>query len=440
MNLEKTFSCDVLVAGAGAGGICAALQAARQGARVLLVEKAGQIGGTGVHSPVSLVCKFHGTDHRPINIGIHSELYPEIYPFSTRDHRPTAKRLTYDEKILLERYQKLLAAEVNLTVQTGAAVKSVTREDRRLTSVTLSNGKVVEAECFIDATADGNLAALADCFFLKGRDQDGALQSATLTFAMENIDKSKLRKPEFLTRAGADSLWKELTELYREAKEKGETQNPKSGVVAFPYPDGERLLFNSNEVIGIDPTVPGSVEEARQKALEMVDELVAILRRHPAFAKAEVCFVSPKMGVREGRRIIGEYVLNENDCLGEARFPDMVAACAYEIDIHDPEGGETRMVDIPGSGYYHIPYRSIIARDADNLLLGSRCISGTHEAHSSYRVMSGVTAIGQAAGCAAALASQLKKPNVREVKPEWIRHELRRSAQFVEGPCEAPST
>ena len=247
--MEKISSFDVLVAGAGAGGICAALQAARDGAKVLLLEKAEQIGGTGVHSPVSLVCKFHGTDHRPINLGIHSELYPEIYPFSTRDHRPTAKRLTYDEKILLQRYEKLLAAEKNLTVLTGQAVESITKEGRKLTSAVLSNGQTIEASCFIDATADGNLAALADCFFLKGREEDGALQSATLTFAMENIDKSQLKVPEFLTRGGADSLWKELTELYREAKAKGETKNPKSGVVAFPYPDGERLLFNSNEVI-----------------------------------------------------------------------------------------------------------------------------------------------------------------------------------------------
>jgi hypothetical protein len=95
------------------------------------------------------------------------------------------------------------------------------------------------------------------------------------------------------------------------------------------------------------------------------------------------------------------------------------------------------MVWIPGSGYYHIPYRSLIAKDLDNLLLGSRCISGTHEAHSSYRVMSCVTGIGQAAGTAAALATEFKEGEVRYVPAAWVRHELRKQVQFVEGDIEA---
>lgn len=435
MNEVETF--DVLVAGAGVGGVCAALAAARSGARTLLLEKAPQIGGTGVHSPVSLVCKFHGRDHRPINLGIHRELFAEAYPYSTWDFRPTAPRLTYDEKVLARRYAALIAAEPRLTLRCGEGVVRVARQGARLQAVETDSGAVMAAKVFVDATANGNLSDLAACRSMKGREGDGALQSATLVFGMSGIRKELLKVPEFSTRGGLSSLWCEMTALYRAAKAAGRTRNPKSSVVAFPYPDGERLLFNANEVVGVDPTVPGAEAAAMVVGQQYVDELVAILRDHPAFAGAQVDFVARKMGIREGRRILGDYVLTEEDCLGEARFADMVAACAYEIDIHDPEGGETRMVNIPGSGYYHIPLRSLIAADAENLLLGSRCISGTHEAHSSYRVMSGVTAIGQAAGTAAALAARAGG-DVRAVDSAWVRYVLREQVQFVEGDVGCP--
>ena len=437
VSKQTTSTPDVIVVGAGAGGICAALAAARSGAKTLLIEKANSVGGTGVHSPVSLVCKFHGTDHRPINMGIHRELFPDAYQYSTRDKRASAPRLTYDEKLLATRYQKLLEGESNLSVMTGVGVSAVITQDRRITSITLENGQSLSAKTYVDGTADGNLAAVARCRSHKGRASDGALQSATLVFGVSKIDTSKLNVSEFSTRHGLSSLWRELSERYCAAKAEGRTDNPKKSVVCFPYPDGERLLFNANEVLGVDPTVAGSVEKAIATGRRYVNELFAIIREHPAFEDAQIDFIADKLGVREGRRVVGDYCLTEADCLGEARFDDMVAACAYELDIHDPDGGDTRMVDIPGSGYYHIPYRCLVAADLDNLLLGSRCISGTHEAHSSYRVISGVSAIGQAAGTAAALAARAQG-DVRCVSPKWIRYLLREQIQFVEGTIETP--
>jgi hypothetical protein len=148
--------------------------------------------------------------------------------------------------------------------------------------------------------------------------------------------------------------------------------------------------------------------------------------------------IAPTLGVREGRRIIGDYILTQEDCLSEARFDDMVAACCYFIDIHDPDGAGTVMRPIPGSGYYHIPFRCLCAKGWENLLLGSRCISGTHEAHSSYRVMAPVTAIGQACGVAAALAVRMQKENVRDVDAACIRYVLKQQNQFVEGSVTEP--
>lgn len=135
---------------------------------------------------------------------------------------------------------------------------------------------------------------------------------------------------------------------------------------------------------------------------------------------------------------MGDHVLTEEECLGEARFDDMVAACGSSIDIHNPDGEGTEMKHIPGSGYFHIPYRSLIPRDLDNLLLSSRCLSGTHEAHSAYRVMCVISCIGQAAGIAAALAASHGEGQVRKVDPAWIHHFLNRAGAFVEGECTPP--
>lgn len=434
---DKTY--DVIVVGAGAGGVCAAVSAARTGARTALVEKRTEIGGTGVHSPVSLICTFHGRDHRPINMGLHQELFPHAYAQSTMDKRPSAKWLTYDEKVLKDRYRELVAAESLLDLYTGSGVSEVETEGRLIRRITLENGTTMSAAFFVDSTADGNLAAFAGCGFDKGREADGAMQSATLTFTVGNIDTSQLGYPDFVTKRYCKALWADLTRLLRDAQDRGLTSNPKPGVVMFPYPDGKRLLFNSNEIIDVDPTVPGSVEEAYQTGRKYVDEMMPIIRQHPAFRNAELEYVAPSLGIREGRRIHGDYTLTEKDCLGEARFDDMVTACAYAIDIHDPSGKSTRMVGIPNSGYYHIPYRSLVTRDMDNLLIGSRCISGTHEAHSSYRVISCVTGIGQAAGTAAAMAAHDGHRNVRDVRMAELRYVLRvHHAQYVEGSIERP--
>ena len=141
--------------------------------------------------------------------------------------------------------------------------------------------------------------------------------------------------------------------------------------------------------------------------------------------------------MREGRRIIGDYILTGDDCVNEARYDDMVTACAYALDIHNPKGAGTHFSHIGGSGYYHIPYRCLRAKGFANLLLGSRCISGTHEAHASYRVMAPIAAIGQAAGVAAGLAVKLQATDVRDVNAAQIRKVLKESGQFVEGPCDA---
>jgi len=427
---------QVVVVGGGVGGVSAALGAARSGADTLLLEKSSRVGGTGVHSPVGLVCTYCDANGRPINRGVHQEYVPYIY-------RPGGPRYcqTYDERELLQRYETLLSAEARITVRTGTPVMGVRTNQGRLTAVTTPEGEV-EAKVFIDATAEGHLAASAGAPYEKGRPEDGRMQPATLTFRVHDVDFSAFgvdtRDPEWLSWKGIKVIWKDLQPYFEGLKHNDGTTNPRDSILCFPDRFGTTLLFNQTCIRGVDPTSEDSIANAKREGEKQVREFWDAVGNHPAFRNSGPIVLSNRLGVREGRRILGDYQLTADDCLSEARFEDMVAACGYFVDVHDPDTGHAELVPIPGSGYYHIPYRCLIPRTLDNLLLGSRCISGTHEAHGSYRVMSSVSAIGQAAGVAAALSSLHNGGNIRGVRPEWIRHHLHQQNQFTEGPRTPP--
>lgn len=433
-------SYDVVIVGAGAGGICAALAAARLRRRVLLVEAMREIGGTGVHAAVSLICKFRAANGKVVNNGIHRELFPQAYPTGRGLFGADELVPTYDEQALKQTYEDLLRREPHLEVWTDHQLVQVEVVDGRIVRLKLERSDHTQIEVtgnvFLDATADGNLSALAGADYELGRDSDGKLQSATVTFKMSGFQPALLENPDVRSWAGIHALRKELTVYYRQLKEQGGTDNPRPSVLCFPYPDGKALLFNATAVVDVDPTDATSVQRGMQQGMRQVDELVSAIKRHPAFAQARLDFIAPKLGIREGRRIVGDYMLTAEDCLHARQFSDMVAACAYSLDIHDPLGGASRLTPIADPGYYHIPYRCLIAKGYRNLLLASRCISGTHEAHSSYRVISGITAIGEAAGTAAALAAWHQTDDVRKIRASQIRYVLQSSGQFVEGELE----
>lgn len=428
---------EVLVAGAGIGGICAAVAAARAGATVLLVEAAPEIGGTGVHSPVALICGFTDKSGRHINEGLHREFFPHAYQVAPGEES------SYDERDLRERYRRAIAGEPRLAVWTGARVEAVETAGGVMTGVRLAgrHPALVRARYFVDGTADGNLSFLAGAEWKRGRESDGAMQPATLTFVIEGVDVSKFQPPVPADRPLFGRPWGvvagEMSRLYRRMKDAGGTSNPRDNVLFFQYPDDpSRFLMNATRIPGVDPGDPASVERGLAEGRKQIGELWGALRGHPAFAKARIAAISPKLGVREGRRITGDYILTMEDCLGEARFDDMVAASSAPVDVHSPDGAGGLYEGIPGSGYYHIPYRCLRAKGFANLLMGSRCLSGTCEAHGSYRVMSALSAIGQAAGVAAALAAVEGKSDCREISAARVRRELLRQGQFVEGSVE----
>jgi choline dehydrogenase-like flavoprotein len=427
---------DVAIVGGGVGGVSAALGAARTGARTVLIERQERVGGTGVNSPVGLICTFCDAAGNPINRGVYEDYVPYIY-------KPDAHRYcqTYDEHELLKRYEALLAAESNLTVMTSTPFTGVELDGTRIKHLETPNGNIT-ADLFIDSTAEGHLAAACGAPFEIGRADDQRVQPATLTFRVDGVDFSQFgldtTDPTWRSWPKIEDMWQQMKPLYQALKQSSGTSNPREEVLCFPDHTGTSLLFNQTCIRDVDPTSPESIEEAYQEGLKQVKEFWSAVSKHPAFAKSSPIQISKQVGLREGRRIIGDHILTAEECLAEARFDDMVAACGYFVDVHDPETGLAELVSIPGSGYYHIPYRCLCAKPLDNLLLGSRCISGSHEAHGSYRVMSSVSAIGQAAGVAAALAAQHCDGDMRKVNPAWIRYFLKEQNQFVEGEVTPP--
>jgi hypothetical protein len=177
---------------------------------------------------------------------------------------------------------------------------------------------------------------------------------------------------------------------------------------------------NMTRVAGIDPTDPWQMTAAEVDGRTQVEEYARFLReRVPGYEEAFLLQTSPRIGVRESRRLVGEYVLTREDVLGARDFPDGIARCGAPIEDHD-EGDATRWEYIPDGGTYAIPWRCLLPHEIDGLAVAGRCVSATHDAHASVRSMGQCMAMGQAAGTAAALAGT----DVRSLEPGRLRERL----------------
>jgi hypothetical protein len=186
------------------------------------------------------------------------------------------------------------------------------------------------------------------------------------------------------------------------------------------------VAINSTRVTGAIGTSVFDLTRAEWQSRRQMKAIVGFLRRYvPGFEAAYAVQSGVGIGVRETRRITGEYHLTADDVLAARQFDDVIARGAYPVDIHNPEGRGTVLERLPPGEAYHIPLRCLLPRGVDRLLVAGRCISGTHEAHSSYRVMPISMATGHAAGvCAALAAAAGRSPRaipIREVQAELLR-------------------
>ena len=410
---------DVAVIGGGFAGVAAALAAAREGAKVLIIDKSNALGGAAINS---LILPFM-PNFTKIN-GVHTELSQGIFKtiFEKLKERGATKSLSFEEEELKFILNDMVC-DAGIDLLFHAYIFKASREDGIIKSVTVATkcGELtIEADYFIDASGDAQLAYLANCPTKLGREPDNLCQPMTLCFRLGNVDVDKF----FANRAAMDAK-------HKESLEAGELINPRENILVFKTPVPNVLHFNTTRVIKKNPTDPVDVSEAEILARKQVREIYEFMKKHASgLENSFLMMTAAEIGVRESRMIVGDYVLTEDDCRSCTMFEDAIAACNYDIDIHNPEGTGTSHYYFPEGEYYTIPYRSLIPKGVSNMLVAGRCISSDHGAQASYRIMPTVCCIGEAAGTAIGIAVK-EKTDTRSVDIKKIQASLRENGAFL---------
>ncbi|WMT40860.1 FAD-dependent oxidoreductase [Paenibacillus sp. D2_2] len=326
--------------------------------------------------------------------------------------------------------------EAGVKLLLHSLVVEVQMSGKHLDGVAVWNkgGKMtIEARVFVDATGDADVAYLAGASFEQGNEA-GKVQPMTMKFRMKGVRLDEVT--EYMKRHPEEfyekSLISELGHLpltgvmgfYSKWRQAG-LPIPRDGVLFFTGPEPDEVLINVSRVSGLDPTKPEDLTAAEIEGHEQVQLLERFFRSDiQGFSGAYVSQTGAQIGVRETRRIVGEYVLNGVDVLSGRTFDDVIARSGYPIDIHNPQGSGVTANFIKDGGAYDIPYRSLVPVGVENILLAGRCISTTHEAQATTRLTSSCMALGQAAGIAAALASA-RNSDVRDIPVKELQRKLR---------------
>lgn len=404
VSLQKTIEIiakyDVIVAGAGPAGICAAVAASRMGSSVALVERYGVVGG-------NLSVGHVGPILGAVGKGTMREEIVRLLdvPFNDMIGEVGVAHDMEKAKIRLAQF----VDRPNITVYLQTAAAEVIKEGSRITGLILSGKeglRAITGAVIIDCTGDGDVSALAGAITEKGR-EDGLMQPCTLEFTIDNVDES--RAVVCIGDVDEVKLGDErfLDFCKRRAQEGALPGNLAAVRLHRTVYPGQRQV-NTTQANGIDATKTADIFRAETELRRQIDILMDFLRRNlPGYENCQLISSGATLGVRESRRVMGEYTLTEDDVVAGRTFDDVVVHKAeFIVDIHNPAGPGQAEDRIQYCVPYDIPYRCLVPLRVEGLLVAGRCISGTHKAHASYRIMTVCMALGQAAGTAAALCAQ----------------------------------
>jgi len=451
---------DVVVVGAGSAGCIAAIAAAREGASTALVEKHGFVGGTPVVVGISSLAPFHFGDQQVVT-GIPQELVDRLVEaggslghMKVQQEYGTGSYVCLFDREIYKHVLLEMLAEARVHLWLHSQFIGVEKSGKRISAIVISTPSGVErleAKAFIDCTGDALVATAFGCPVVVGRDVDGRVQPLTLMFEMANVDVYALW--EHITRNMDDIEWWSLITPRRPVPSEF---NPFFFVVQgfrkalAKHPQREHLgrntlllftglrkgvvSFNSTRVHVASPLSAKELSQAEVQGRQQAVILAEWLRKEfPGFDRAFLSWTGVAIGIRESRRIVGHYVLTADDICSGRTFPDSIAKGFFPIDIHDPlgKGGYTNGGSwVPLRATYDIPYRVLIPREVDNLLVAGRCISATHEALGSTRVAPCCMALGQAAGVAAALLA-INNYRSTDLPVSLLQDRLRQSGQTL---------
>lgn len=392
---------DVVVVGAGPAGVCAAIAAARNGAKTLLVERYGFLGGMW---SAGLIIPLFDYENKSYVV---TEIVDNI---KRKNGWGGFCNIAFDFEIMKQVLDELITdSGCELLLHTFFAGAFV--EDDTVKGIFVQNKSgrsLIRAKVVIDCTGDGDVAASAGVPFTIGRDSDNLCQPATCMFMLSGVD--------FVQQTPYH-----VHDLVVEASQKCGVPFPFSYKRPFvlPIPNSDRCVVMWSHIRGTVPMDAQGFSQTEMASRREIRQIVDYLQKYvPTFANAKLVAIAAQTGVRESRHIHGKYTLTCDDCVAGAKFEDAICNVSFSIDLHKPDTNEQDNIRVEEP--YQIPYRCLVPINREGLLVAGRCISGTYESSGSYRVTGNCMATGQAAGVAASLAVK-NNISVNLVNAEHIR-------------------
>ena len=439
---------DIVVAGGGTAGISAALSAARQGADVLLVEKNAYAGGTAASGLPFL--DFFNRDGKKIIAGQAEELMERLFKEKAAlGHVRTSGGHLNSITMIDPEWVKIIAEEMLLEsgckILYHSFVCDAELEGEELKSITVANKDgltKIKAKCFIDTTGDGDLSKFAGAKYFLGREEDGLCQAMSLLFKLGDVDVEKAtslfsENPIVACPIGGDHEYNlhisgKLTRWNDIIMKENIFPHKDHNIWAGTMRENELTYVNTVRVSGKNGADAWELSEAEIEGRRQLKKVIKFLNQHvPGMEKAHITSIANGIGVRETRRIEGEYILNKDDILQGRKFEDGIAKNGYCIDIHDPKGHGWGVSYIQSEDHcYDIPYRCLVPKKIDHLLVAGRCISATPEAQASIRIMPSCMTQGEAAGIAASIAAD-KSIRPRDLDVAQIQRKLREKGAII---------
>lgn len=440
---------EVVVVGGGVAGVSAAIAAARTGADTLLVERYGALGGNLTIGLLEASMSFHDRKGKQVIGGIPDEIIQRLKAAGgtmghVEDDVGYCGTVTPYDPEELKMVCLEMAQEAGVRLLLHSWVVRAVRDGSRLAGILVENKsgrQGVWGQVFVDCSGDADVAALAGVEFLKGREQDGLTQPMSILFKVGNVNIDGIlsyvaqnledfrmgKSPEQLRLSPAIHLWG-FGRILEAGYVRGILPFQRSEMHVLILPDRKEAIINATRVAG-DGTRAEDLTRAEIVLRRQVKALVGYLSGAcPGFERSYLMTTAMGVQVRETRRIVGEYTLTGEDVVQGSRFPDAVVQNDFPIDLHMPDGKgmEGRLTE----STHEIPYRCLVPKSVDGILVAGRCVSASREALGAIRLTAPAMAMGHAAGTAAALSVRMGC-SPRGLDVNLLRAELRRAGAIL---------